>query len=228
MKKNCLFAIIFTVVFSLYAQPAREQGSLESASRENDFDVKGDIFFDCTFGLDFCFLNTKSMLSYIEENRTDVFECICSVPYYVLFDAICLVCCSGELVYYRKENDDGSHSNYFGMGYPLNMTMALYFSNRFYTGIKLGLDCDFCIGNGSFEIAPGANSSLMIAFEPVSLNAGIRAGYFDNEWYAAPFCSINIELYKEVLLSLYYMDANFFGKDIRRLSLGCTLLLCKN
>lgn len=227
MKKILLFALIFALAFPLHSH-SQEYSETEVVQTECESSINGDTFFDCSLGIDFCILNTISTLKYMKENRSDVFECICSVPYYFLFTAPCLVCCPGELVYYRKQDDDGSFSNYFGLGCPMNMTMALYFGDKFYTGIKLGAACDFCIGKWSFKVAPSASSYLVLAYEPVSLNAGIRTGYFDKEWYVAPSCSLNFNIKDENNFYVSYTDANFFGKNIRRISLGCTFILCKN
>ncbi len=227
MKHILLFAIIFALAFPIHSH-SQEYSETGAVQTENESSIKGDIFFDCAMSVDFCILNTIFMLKYIEENRSDILECVCAVPYFSLFNAACIVCCPGELVYYRKQDDDGSFSNYFGLGYPLNMTAALYFGDRFSMGIKFGIDLDLCIGNCTFKIGANASSSLVLAYRLVSLNAGIRAGYFDGEWYLSPTCSISVEFNKEAFLSASYTDANFFGKNIRRISLGCTLLLCKS
>ncbi|MBQ2463370.1 MAG: hypothetical protein II507_00120, partial [Treponema sp.] len=75
----------------------------------------------------------------MKEHRSDILECIFTVPYYLITTVIPCLVSPEELVYYRKQDDDGSYGNYFGISHPLNMTMALYFGDNFYTAIKLGV-----------------------------------------------------------------------------------------
>lgn len=236
MKKVFVFALFFALALPLYCQASQEstpvgQETLDAAEKdagtEKNTGIKGDIFFDYSYGLYWLPVNTKSMLLYMKEVRSDILECILTVPYYTLFSAAVFVVGAGELVYYRKQDDDGSYGNYFGISHPLNMTMALYFGDNFYTAIKLGVACDFCVGRWAFKVGPNASSYLVLGYEPISLNAGIKAGYFDNEWYAAPSCSLNFTLQDENNFYVSYTDANFFGKNIRRISLGLTFIAGK-
>ncbi len=236
MKKVFVFAIIFALALPLYCQASQESipfgqeapdAAEKDAGTEKNASIKGDIFFDYSYGLYWLPVNTKSMLLYMKEVRSDILECILTVPYYTLFSAAGFVVGAGELVYYRKQDDDGSYGNYFGISHPANMTMALYFGDNFYTAIKLGVACDFCVGRWAFKVGPNASSYLVLGYEPISLNAGIKAGYFANEWYAAPSCSLNFNLKNEANFYASYTDANFFGKNIRRISLGFTFIADK-
>ena len=239
MKKVFIFALLFALALPLYCQNSQESaqdGQETPATEEKDADaeknagIQGDIFFDYSAGLYFGPYslpgNLKSMLHYMKEKRSDILECILTVPYTTFFSALGFMVFP-ELVYYRKQDDDGSYSNYFGIGYPVNMTMALYFGDNFYTAIKLGAACDFCVGRWKFKVGPSASSYLVLGYEPISLNAGLRAGYFDNEWYAAPSCSLNYNLKNDAYFYASYTDANFFGKNIRRISLGLTFIAGK-
>lgn len=236
MKKVFVFALFFALALPLYCQASQESTPVgqeapdaaeKDAGTEKNAGIKGDIFFDYSYGLYWLPVNTKSMLLYMKEVRSDILECILTVPYYTLFSAAGFVVGAGELVYYRKQDDDGSYGNYFGISHPANMTMALYFGDNFYTAIKLGVACDFCVGRWAFKVGPNASSYLVLGYEPISLNAGIKAGYFDNEWYAAPSCSLNFNLKNEANFYASYTDANFFGKNIRRISLGFTFIADK-
>ncbi|MBO7612502.1 MAG: hypothetical protein J6S81_01610, partial [Treponema sp.] len=75
-----------------------------------------------------------------------------------------------------------------------------------------------------FKVGPNASSYLVLGYEQISLKEGIKAGYFDNEWYVAPSCSLNFNLKNAANFYASYTDANFFGKNIRRISLGLTFI----
>ena len=236
MKKVFVFALFFALALPLYCQASQESTPFgqetpdveeKDGGREKNASIKGDIFFDCSYGLYWLPGNTKIELRYMKEHRSDILECIFTVPYYLITTVIPCLVYPEELVYYRKQDDDGSYGNYFGISHPLNMTMALYFGDNFYTAIKLGVACDFCVGRWAFKVGPNASSYLVLGYEPISLNAGIKAGYFDNEWYAAPSCSLNFTLQDENNFYVSYTDANFFGKNIRRISLGLTFIAGK-
>ena len=148
MKKVFVFAPFFALDLPLYCQASQESVPVseeapdaeeKDAGTEKNAGIKGDIFFDCSYGLYWLPGNTKIELRYMKEHRSDILECIFTVPYYLITTVIPCLVSPEELVYYRKQDDDGSYGNYFGISHPANMTMALYFGDNFYTAIKLGV-----------------------------------------------------------------------------------------
>ena len=121
MKKVFVFALFFALALPLYCQASQESTPVgqeapdaaeKDAGTEKNTGIKGDIFFDYSDGLYWLPRNTKIELRYMKEHRSDILECIFTVPYYLITTVIPCLVCAGELVYYRKQDDDGSYGNY--------------------------------------------------------------------------------------------------------------------
>ena len=235
MKKLFLIFLLCAFSFSVFCEEAQESNSgLNADNKENPSPlVTGDIFIDAAPGLVLGVFSIGSMILYHAEHHI-------INPLNDGHDGETLAWDIGmilgsaagaffpfEPVYYRLKNEDGSYNSYFGNSYPLNITGALYFGEKFYTALKLGGTFDLCIRNYSFKPGVSAEGSVVFAYEPISFIAGLRAGFFEGQSYLAPSVGLEYMLCRDGLFSFTasYSDARIFGKDLIRISTGmrCTL-----
>lgn len=208
MKKSFLFTLII-FSFSAYCQMPSYQ---EDSFVEEKNGINGDVFFD--FSPSVCSVSYSIYCMFSSPNNS------ASSYFWYISTAVLSITFPSELVYYRKLNDEGVYKNYFGLSHAVEMIDALYFSDRFAAGVKCNALCDLCVGKASFKVGTSLSLSLLLAFEPFAVSTGLRAGYFDNDWYLAPLCELDFFLNDSIVFFAEYSDGSFFDKDIKRISTG--------